>query len=293
VRELIHLSAHDEFSHFFKLQPGAVSSDLSAIVGRGGFLFVNDGSNKWKDQLSGELVFDAKTSEQTSNLLQQYHDLLSSHNIIFRFVIVPEKDVVYSDLSPNVVSALATKRPAQELAARHSAFTLYSKDALSSATTEINTYHARNSHFNFFGGMVVAEQILSSLDLKLPSAEQIPSDLVFWPDDLSVKWVPDLKTRRRILRRFYKEEEVVKVESHVGRYLVLRNDNAPKKLPIMIFGDSYSWNPDAGVARYLSLVFTEVHFLWKKQIDWELVERVKPAALILQSAERFLIRGLS
>ena len=292
MRELLHLSSQEEFSPFFKLEPGTVSSDSSAIVGRAGFLFVNDGSNKWKDQLSGELTLSPETNDAISRKLEEYNERLSKLDVQFRFVIVPEKDIVYPDLSPNVVSSPAAKRPAEQILGRHPSYTLYSKDALIAATTACNTYHARNSHFNFFGGMVVAKQILASLGNELPSDERIPSSLVFWPDDLGIKWVPNLTTRRRILRRFYAEEEVVKVEFHVGRYLILRNEGAVRKHPIVIFGDSYSWNPDAGIARYLALAFSEVHFVWKKQIDWELIERVKPVALILQSAERFLIKGL-
>jgi hypothetical protein len=292
LRELVHLAAQQEFSDFFKLQPGTISDDGSAVVGRAGFLFVNDGSNQWKDQISGELTIAPDVLDATLAKLESYSSRLSSLGVTFRFVIIPEKDIIYPDLSPNVVSSLGTKRAAQQISARYSSHTLYVKDQLAAASVAATTYHARNSHFNFFGGLVVAEQIYESLGIEFPAESNIPSTLVFWPDDLSLKWHKNLTTRRRILRRFYAEDEIVKVESHVGRYLIIRNENAPNKRPIVIFGDSYAWNPDAGVARCLALGFSEVHFLWKKQIDWELIEKVRPATVLLQSAERFLIKGL-
>ena len=74
MRELLHLSSQEEFSAFFALEPGGVSSDSSAIVGRAGFLFVNDGSNKWKDQLGGALTLSPEISEATSKKLEEYNE---------------------------------------------------------------------------------------------------------------------------------------------------------------------------------------------------------------------------
>jgi hypothetical protein len=60
----------------------------------------------------------------------------------------------------------------------------------------------------------------------------------------------------------------------------------------MIFGDSYSWNPDAGLSRFMTRRFETVHFLWGRDIDWSLVDAIAPSAIVVQAAERFLIQGL-
>lgn len=291
IRELLHYSTDDGFQSFFKLQPGAVSSDGSAVVGHSGFLFVNDGSNSWKSQISGSVALEPTIYKLTLENLRNIKDRLLEKSINFRFVVVPEKDVVYPELSPNVNGVPAAGRPVLALN-NEVPDIIYPLEALKAGREFFQTFHARNSHFNFYGGLIVADAVLHSLGYDAVTEYTIKTDIVRWPDDLSMKWFEDLKTSRRMVGRVYNEHEIRSSASHVGRYLLLRNVHARDPGKLVIFGDSYSWNPDAGLCRFLSLVFQEVHFLWQKNIDWDLIEAIKPHTVVVQSAERFLIKGV-
>lgn len=291
IRELLHYSSNEAFQSFFRLQPGSISSDSSAVVGHSGFLFVNDGSNSWKDQIAGSVALDSATCQLTLENLRNIKDRLQERSVDFKFLVIPEKDVVYPELSPNVNGIPSAGRSVLELNSKFPDI-IYPLAALKIGRECLQTYHARNSHFNFYGGLIVADALMRSLGFDALTEYTIKTQIVRWPDDLSMKWSDDLKTSRRMIARVYSEQEVKASDSHVGRYLLLRNNDAKISGSVLIFGDSYSWNPDAGLCRFFSLTFEEVHFLWQKTIDWDLIESVKPHTVILQSAERFLIKGL-
>jgi hypothetical protein len=292
VRELVGLASRPEFSEFFKLSYETVSPDGSAVVGRCGYLFVNDGSNKWREQLHGTEIIDDEARARTAAVLNETRKRLRDTGISFQFVVIPEKDVVYPEFSPNAAKAAASARSIHKIADVINGAVVYPLTDLLALTRDINTFHARNSHVNFYGGLQLAETVLVSLGRARLDYDQISSTTIWWPDDLSIKWVENLHTRRRILSRFYQEKEVVQSSGHVGRHLALTNAKARSQDKIIVFGDSYSWNPDAGLARFLALEFAQVDFVWKKQIDWELVTDIEPSVVLLQSAERFLITGL-
>lgn len=291
LREIIHLSHNEKYKNYFSLDFGATCADGSVIVGRGGYLFVNDGSNSWKDQLNGNISIGRDVLDTTCEYIEECRIESKNRGVEFRFVAVPEKDVIYPELSPNS-SQRASKRPIHEIIRELGAIVIYPELQLAKGKLQAPVFHARNSHYNIFGGLIVANNILDSLQLPRIVEENLSLEYAYWPDDLSIKWHDNLNTRRTILSKVYQEETINKPAGHVGTHLILKNDRARTEKKLMIFGDSYSWNPDAGIARYLTYEFSEVAFVWTKQVNWAEVEKFSPSAIILQSAERFLIKGL-
>ena len=74
----------------------------------------------------------------------------------------------------------------------------------------------------------------------------------------------------------------------VGSRVVLRNPQAPDPRRLVLFGDSYIYNPGARLTAMLAETFTEVHAIWSANIDWAYVEAAHPDVLIFEIAERFL-----
>lgn len=289
LRELIHLAQDQRFREFVGLSPGTVSGDGSATVGRAGFLFVNDGSNRWREQLSGAANATTDTLARTTEHLRATSTRCYDEKRQFVVAVVPEKDIIFPKLSPNVNGSISSARTVAKLLEAVPNL-VYGAALLCSES--VRTYHARNSHVNFYGGLILSNAILHRLSRPPLNDDIISTEHACWPDDLSIKWVEGFNTTRRIISAKYAEMEIVKSDRHVGRQLHFQNQSARTADTLLIFGDSYSWNPDAGLARLLSYEFTEVRFVWSNKIDWHLVDKLNPSAVLLQSAERFLINGL-
>lgn len=294
LRELLHLSHNNSFKEFFSLPFGSVSQDGAAIVGRAGFLFISNGSNHWQQQVMGETIISAEKLSETVTLLNGFNAKLKERNIEFRFLVVPEKDIVYGDLTPNAPTGISKERSVHQIIQQLAeGVALYPFNKLLSARSAGHIFHARDSHTNLWGATQVINALLESLNVEPIDLSTIRTETLFKLSDLSAKWVKDLRMRQRILARsLYTENIVFKAERHTGTYIIFKAKRPKVNKTLMIFGDSYSWNLDAGFARLLACVYQEVHFVWNKQIDWKLVDTVKPDIFILQSAERYLVQGL-
>lgn len=278
-----------EFSNYFNLPFGAISSDGSAIKGRLNNFFVNDGSNHWSDQLRGVLPDSVTISNGYLNLINNRKEYLTEKGILYKHIIIPEKDIIYPELSPNLLDRPPSKdRVANLMVSTASSNVLfYPVDYLQSVKPYGYLFHRRNSHYNFHCGFFVFNELLKNIDLGFLQLSDFSYDFYSWPDDLSLKFIKDLNTRRQVLKPNFKEEILKFNGSHVGRKSHFKNDSPRFSDKVILFGDSYSWNPDAGLARFLASVFSEVIFVWHHHIDFQLISDFKPSIVLSQSAERF------
>jgi hypothetical protein len=76
--------------------------------------------------------------------------------------------------------------------------------------------------------------------------------------------------------------------AHVGNHYVLQNEHAPYQTSVVIFGDSYSF--DVGFSDLLAAFFGQVHFVWNTMVDFQYCKNVNAQLVLVQSAERYLIR---
>lgn len=291
-QQLLRASLDDRFMEFLRLAPGTFSADGSVVVGEAGFLYVNDGSNHWRKQLSGEEIVDPQVAHDSRQSIHAAAERAAAANCRFMVVIYPEKDIIYPEFSPNVKGSVVSRRSLHALDL-DGITVVYPAEAMLRENQNCLLFHRRNSHVSFYGGLIAANCRLQSMELPMLQFCDIPSDLVNWPDDLSIKWVDGLATfRRRVLQRFDRKTVVQPESGHVGTHVQTSNPSAEYKSTVLIFGDSYSWNQDAGLISFLALKFEKVYFVWQKSIDWELLNQLQPLTLILQSAERFLLRGI-
>lgn len=291
-KELDQLGRKSEFQHYFNLNVGDISADGTVVVGKNGYLFINDGSNHWREQLSGQIKIHPDQLNASVHLLEDYRRKCNERGIKFEFVVIPEKDVVLSGLSPNVTDEVAPRRTVQDFLDNISFRAVYPYEQMTTVPADVRIFHRRDSHFNFLGGFIVANEVLKAHNARPLRLLECKSDLVSWQDDLSSKWAM-FQTMRRQLRKDYIETVIKESETtHMGLHLLIQSTRVTDGSTIVIYGDSYSWNYDGGLARFLTLRYQNVHFVWHKRIDWELVDAIKPSILILESAERFLFRGI-
>jgi len=272
------------------LSYGDTSSDGSSIVGDDQFLFISGGSNYWNEQISGHHRISDEDFESSLSTLSDIKNECAARSIAFSLVVIPEKDLVYPDKSPNCRGITLGERPVHQLQA---AFpdTLYPLPELRAATGDALLYHKRDSHFNFFGGLIIFNSIAAILRIEPLEYDSTPSMHAPWQDDLAVKW-EKYPTIRRTLCPEYDELVIKSGTPLTGHHMKLTAKFPTNNDCAVIYGDSYAWNPDAGLSRFLTRRFKTVHFIWSRRIDWDLITELGPTALIVESAERFLIGGL-
>ena len=78
---------------------------------------------------------------------------------------------------------------------------------------------------------------------------------------------------------------------HTGVRVRFRNrDPAADPRSVLLFGSSYSGYGALGLTSMLAETFRRVDFVWSAEVDWALVERLRPAILLTESAERYMAR---
>jgi SAM-dependent methyltransferase len=272
------------------LDYGDVSDDEAAIVGKEGFAFINGGSNAWSMQIQGKTIIADDVLEQSVADIGAFRQLCAERSIAHCVIIVPEKDIVYPELSPNCKNIELGRRSIHRLRECLPSVR-YPLDQLIAAKPDALMYHRRDSHYNAFGGLIVANDVLNSIGVSPIDYSEVPFAHREFQDDLAVKWEA-FPTMRRIVPFDYIEEVLQEGDPLTGLHIQLRSTHVQNGETVMIFGDSYSWNPDAGLSRFMTRRFETTHFIWARDIDWALVDTVAPSAIIMQSAERFLTGGI-
>lgn len=272
------------------LEYGEISPDGSAIAGKNRFLFIKGGSNDWDLQISAKARISETDLDKSSEDIVNFKRESEYRGIPFSIIIIPEKDIVYPEFSPNCDGVKMGRRSIHLLRDRHE-FVRYPLQSLFEFKASARLYHKRDSHFNAFGGFVIANEVLDSIGLERMQYSDIPFLHREFQDDLAIKWEPFF-TLRRTMSEEYDEAIIAEGNPLTGLHLQLNSHAIENGKKILIVGDSYSWNPDAGLCRFMTRKFSEVHFIWNRAVNWELVDTMKPDAIIIQSAERFLIGGL-
>jgi hypothetical protein len=167
-------------------------------------------------------------------------------------------------------------------------------------------YLQTDSHWNYVGAFVAYQLINSFLGFELRneliSRPKHEGNLVF---DLGSK-LPDQPREKTHFANFRQDSELVsddglvrykrahKAEGegslHVGSYVEFKNDSAPNKETIIIFGDSFSEYRDHLLTALMAETFARTIFVWSANIDYSLCEAVKPDVVFSFMTERFMAR---
>lgn len=282
---------HDyEKNSLNSMRYGQSSADGSAIIGRDNHIFIQGGSNRWSQQITGNAVIADVDFDRTRRVIDSYTTECHNRGIDLSIIIIPEKDVIYPEYSPNCHDIILQDRTIHKIMNEYPSVHYPWENIIRHKHCGL-TYHRLDSHYNTFGGFIVFNAVLDSLNISNVSWDDIYFAHREWQDDLSIKWFAKKFTRRTLLEN-YRETSIAQGNPLTGTHIKFESNIARNDDTIVVFGDSYSWNPDAGLSRFLLYRFKTVHFIWNRNINWSFVDRVKPKAIVVQSAERFLIGGL-
>lgn len=285
------------------LPVGLESVDKSARVGHNGHLFLTGGTNGveslYKDN-SPE--FTREKTEAWLGLFNTRREESSSRGIKFLQCIIPEKLTVLSKMAPFPVPSPTPLLQQIESALESSDFYISGVRTLDKWDKPDDAFLKTDSHFSPSGAQVMFGKLASKID---PSMAEIVNSLEmdsrrFEMGDLSRRFYglpiygeyiePGTSQIAKHTKSLVQTENFVSPTKHVGSRCSWRNDGAIDPRKIIVFGNSF-FGPgkrSKELSWWAKMFFREFHFVWNPEIDWNIVDRVRPDVIIGQTIERYL-----
>jgi hypothetical protein len=288
-----------------------------AMLGRCGWIFLNNDSNNFIGTLTGEVRWSDDERRSALLTMCQRKGWLAERGASYLRLIVPEKSVVYREYlaAPLDDIRAPSGRPAQIMQAEFPGICFYPEEELRARRAIQHTYFRGDSHTNWFGAFVIYRVIVDALtaaglvnhasvltlsDL-VPSVAAYNGDLVdhlsqcdraaFMQENFDTTTKFGIETLlqykiRPTRSRAQAAELPPEYTSLFGPRAQYRTVVSDESLPkAVIFRDStadFVWP-------LLAEHFREATFIWQGgHVFREVIERERPDVVIHMQAERFL-----
>lgn len=287
------------------LPAGLPSPDGSAIIGLRGHLFLTGGSNSLLSQYQAP-VDDAVLSrvDRWVDLFAQRQEQCEARGLRYLQTVLPEKLTALR--AGALLQIDGPSRLLQELESRLRGTDFYVSglEPFDQWSSEDDPFLMADTHLSAAGAQSVFAALAARIDPQLvPLIEAIRMDEVrYATGDLSGRF--GLPIYSRIVEPSEDQVSAYRgglemVEKHfppengsIGRRFRWVNDTAPSALKVLVFGNSFfSIGDFAGSLSWWGKhFFREFHFQWAPDVDWALVDELRPDIVVGQTVERFLGR---
>ena len=293
-------------NNFIKVRCFGISPLPSILLGKEGWIYLHK-QNDRIDQIeyfrSLELFTPAEL-EHWRVSLEQRRDWLAKRGIRYLFVIAPNKSTIYPEFLPDSIRPVRDRSRLDQLAAylkKHSDFSILDlRPALFAAKKERRLYRKTGSHWNSYGAFLAYREILKALSAFFPDARPMDASR------LNIRVVDqsggDLAIMLALQKNIYKdrviEAKFKKTRARRGKHVALKDKHLwvqqsvsecpTGKLPTtLMVHDSFTNR----LKPFLSEHFSRIIYLrdWGLNFFPQLIKTEKPALVIDQMAERFLL----
>lgn len=270
---------------------GMISASGTVTVGKDGWLFIHAGTNRWVDTATNRFNNAAELAIPWLDNIPRRERAAAELGAKFVMLISPEKDTVYTDRSP-MGEIVADNRISQVLLEHFPTLISYPCKELKAARELKDTFRRFDSHWTAFGGFIVYQNVMQHFGLPSVPLDKVDLKHSQLPGDL-LKHFGSFKEDDVELLNLQHVEVIEEFIPSDGRFSNLRlrfeNPTAEYQDTVIVFGDSYSWNPDGGLARFLSLSFRTVVFIWTTSFSLSDIQSTGAKYVVVEVAERFLI----
>jgi hypothetical protein len=263
----------------------------SVIVGKDNFLFHRDCDAI--EQLTGALTYTPRHLEQWVSTVADRRIWCDSKNIVSRFLIIPEKHVVYQDKLPRTIRISKRRAAAQIISAAGPAFDnyiLYPDESLRKARARKETFFLTDTHWTHFGAFIAYQELVRSISCDRP-IEMVDEDELAWTEqayigDLGVRFDPE-RSETASMSQFITPlpYRLAYQNRKFGRGAVHIYESNRKDLPhCVLFRDSFA----NFLIPYLMKGFSRLVAVSSLSCHYDLLEVERPDVTILAVVERFL-----
>ena len=301
---------------------GTKATDGSAVIGYDGQLFLFKGSN----DVAGLYALEPSSRAVTQvvdawlSLITERKLLLQRQDCMYLQLVVPEKSSVLLESVPAglgpitpILEGLESKLFATEkMGSKHNNYLSVVDVLRNPPSGRASAFLNTDSHLSSDGCQVIVEAILAWL---LNDKPNLAEDLMKTRASFERRQMsPPTLFRGDLSSRFasfplleWVSWPVVGLSDsansastdvlytppdggHGGTHIRWRNENAPIRLRVVAFGNSFFERGAAqyGLSWWCKGLFKEFHFVWNSAIVPELVASIQPQLVICQTVERFL-----
>ncbi|MGD0350054.1 MAG: alginate O-acetyltransferase [Verrucomicrobiota bacterium] len=287
--QLIHLHRRMELGLF----PGKSGPSPGVIVGRNGWLFLND--NRTIENYQGVRRFSPQDLLDWQALLEHRRDWLAQLGIKYVFVVAPDKQSVYSEQLPDWMKKVRPDTKLDQFFAHMRAHStvevLDLRPALRAARTIAPTYYQTDCHWNYFGGFVAYQEIVKNLSKQLPGLKPLPlasfklenkpipsGNLAEWAEvDVNENCAVSLTPKPDLPRLEMSSKPTECVSSFVD---FTKNPRAQGS--VIVLGDSFR----NGLSPFLGYHFGKVTYYSRFPLSEKWIKQEKPDIVISEMREQ-------
>lgn len=267
------------------------SSNSSVIIGKDGWLFYNSAAVK-----DGNAVADYRNivrftdieKQEIKNSLVNTNNYLQERDIKFYVYIAPNKENVYSDYMPSMItrdneSNSKTEDLINYLNAETNLEIVYPKNVLIENRKKHHTYYKYDTHWNSYGAYLGTIELMKIIDssFEIPkinvSIENTASDDLARMNAL----YKGPKVVKPIISNFY-DDKTYKCESDKTEFIECESDNPLYNETILFVGDSFR----NGMSKYLFKLYKKSIFVHRNYYNEDFIKKYNPNLIIYEVVER-------
>ena len=260
-------------------------STPKVLIGKDGWLFLDNDTNRVIDQISGKYILPTDFKERWFNLFSFRLEKSLSLGFKYFYSIIPNKENVYKKYLPEHISHSEVQPVKFILEGIPSGIdSCYLLDELVIASNVNDVYTKGDTHWNYVGALCGFNKIATMLGLgALTPNDYILSYLDVVGDLSSKLGINNFGPKISLLKKSYCIVEDNGV-SNIGKRIIFRNDD--QSLPTCIlFRDSFA---DYQLEFFASR-FSRLICLWQPNLDYDYIAKERPDFVIQQQVERFLV----
>jgi hypothetical protein len=261
------------------------------LIGKNGWLFLKDDTNSSIEYITGKKCLSEESVKAWGDLINTRLERCKRLGISYYHLVCPEKEVVYSQYLPEDFF-VSDNRPVVKILQNLKDDQVIYPNYISwiKENPGYDIFTKGDTHWSFYGAYVACKALISSMSKQkavtpLASLESYEFFDGYQVSDLQVK----TKGRNVELIRYTKpiHREIFKIYdnqlSNTGRTQEYKNTRAIENRVIVFHTSSFDW-----MKPYINDSFSNVKYIWDRNINWDEVEDFQPDFLIFQSNERFL-----
>lgn len=259
------------------------------LIGKNNWLFLQNDTNRVVEQNQGSLVLTPEGYLKWVRTLQARKSILKSQGIQYYFLVAPNKECVYPEYLPNdyninderIINQLIRQCKIREIEI------LYPLEIFNLYKSEKDLYSPINTHWNGAGGFVAYDFLMHKMkiDTRILTWEDIYYREAVISEDLGNKLIPK-QSASFIWGRVHNAQAQTIFDNEVvnsGRQQITLNKNS--SLPTaVIFHDSFM----EVMLPYLMESFSKIYLFHTPNVDYDIIEKIKPDVVISEMVERFL-----
>jgi hypothetical protein len=281
----------------FDLEVGCISFDGSTIVGKNGNLFLHSGTNMLIGLYELGIEESRRIAEKWLEIIQIRKQKCDQIGVKFFQIIIPEKTSILCDLYPRLI---CEKTPflkiLEELILKHGAsrYSMSLHNLFFNHANKYKLFRKIDSHLSIQGCDITSEFLIKLFgDNRKFNFHH--SHLYQFQGDLASRFIGLIEfmygpsphtceSNMKCIKSFDPPN------GHQGITRVFKNNEAPIKKKIIIFGNSFMGKAEEPheLSWWFARAYRDFHFVWSNEVDFDYINFEKPDLVVAQNIERFL-----